>query len=226
MEGQVVKHCSKQQQKCLSSKETIKRYSNKYTKNNTNKPINHHTSIKPTNTQPSDQPFNTQPSDQPFNTQPSDQPFNTQPSDQPFNTQPSDQPFNTQPSDQPFNTQPTDTQTAIGISTNPCEQTFAGPKAFWDPEGKAVADFILSKESQWDVFLTIHSYGHLLLAPWGYTQELPENYPDLVCVWEVWCAGCVWGFMCVRFYVWFSCVLEGIFVWMYISVFVWGYDFV
>ena len=68
----------------------------------------------------------------------------------------------------------------IGSSPIPCSQTYAGPRAFSEPEGKAVADFIMKKFGHWDIFTTIHSYGHYLLTTWGYTKELPPNYADMV----------------------------------------------
>ena len=71
--------------------------------------------------------------------------------------------------------------TEVGTSQNPCAQTYAGPKAASDVETQSVSKFLLSKKGQWDIFNTLHSYGHYLLTPWGYTAKLPPTFKDLVC---------------------------------------------
>lgn len=37
---------------------------------------------------------------------------------------------------------------------------------------------ILAK-SNWQVYLTFHSYGNFWFTPWGYTFKLPHDYHDL-----------------------------------------------
>lgn len=56
-----------------------------------------------------------------------------------------------------------------GSSTNACDETFAGPAAFSEPEVKSLASFLSSKASRYDIYLAIHSYSQLLMYPWGYT---------------------------------------------------------
>ena len=55
----------------------------------------------------------------------------------------------------------------VGSSDNPCTDIYAGPRAFSEPETKAVADFILGHKNQIKMFFALHSYGELWLTPWG-----------------------------------------------------------
>uniref|UniRef100_A0A915L8G2 Peptidase M14 carboxypeptidase A domain-containing protein n=1 Tax=Romanomermis culicivorax TaxID=13658 RepID=A0A915L8G2_ROMCU len=45
----------------------------------------------------------------------------------------------------------------IGASTNPCEEIFSGSNAFSEPETRAIADFILPRQSAFYAFVTLHS---------------------------------------------------------------------
>lgn len=49
-----------------------------------------------------------------------------------------------------------------------------------EPETKAVSSLIESKKKDILCFLTIHSHGQLILLPYGYTQNKPSNYEELV----------------------------------------------
>ncbi len=75
--------------------------------------------------------------------------------------------------------------TAVGASQDPCSNTFAGWTPFSEPECQAVADFLVDAGDRVTVFLTIHSYGQLWMAPWGYTYEFPDDYTELVCILHV-----------------------------------------
>ena len=61
-----------------------------------------------------------------------------------------------------------------GVSTNPCSEIYAGPSAFSEPESRAVRDYILkeNKSKRIKMYLTLHSYGPLILYPWGYDYNL------------------------------------------------------
>jgi len=67
----------------------------------------------------------------------------------------------------------------IGASNNPCSETYAGPAAYSEPEAKAVADFMMTMNGTWELFITLHTYGQLWMAPWGYTKDLPDDYNEL-----------------------------------------------
>lgn len=68
-----------------------------------------------------------------------------------------------------------------GSSPNPCSETYAGPKAFSEPEIKALADYWLANKNKFNILIALHSYGQVLLSPYGHTTEiLPENINDLM----------------------------------------------
>lgn len=52
-----------------------------------------------------------------------------------------------------------------GASHDPCSDTFAGPKGFSEPETLALSEFISTFDNV-KLFLSLHSYGQLLLFPY------------------------------------------------------------
>ncbi|EDW04275.1 zinc carboxypeptidase [Drosophila grimshawi] len=68
-----------------------------------------------------------------------------------------------------------------GASTNPCAEDYAGPHAFSEPEIKAMSEYVCGIRDKLNVMLAFHSYGQLLLSPYGHTKfEFPYNYDDLM----------------------------------------------
>lgn len=65
-----------------------------------------------------------------------------------------------------------------GSSSNPCSDIFAGPSPFSEPETKAMSQYIL-KNGPWDMYISFHSYSQLILLPWGWTTDLPEDYNEM-----------------------------------------------
>ena len=61
-----------------------------------------------------------------------------------------------------------------GSSPYTGDATYRGPEAFSEPEIKNMRDFCNSHEFR--ITLNYHSYGNLLLEPWGYTDELPDDH--------------------------------------------------
>ncbi|MDW8302399.1 MAG: M14 family zinc carboxypeptidase [Bacteroidia bacterium] len=62
----------------------------------------------------------------------------------------------------------------IGSSPNSNDETYRGTAPFSEPETQAIRDFCQSK--QFKIALNYHTYGNLLIYPWGY---LPSYYtPD------------------------------------------------
>ena len=61
----------------------------------------------------------------------------------------------------------------VGSSPDPTEITYRGTSAFSEPETQAIRDFANSRE--FTMWMSYHSYGELLLYPWGY---IAENTPD------------------------------------------------
>ncbi|TMW44837.1 hypothetical protein DOY81_010087 [Sarcophaga bullata] len=68
-----------------------------------------------------------------------------------------------------------------GGSSNPCSETYAGPKAFSEPEAVALAQYLTTIRNKIQIYLAFHSYGQYMLSPYGHTtEEVPENYNDLL----------------------------------------------
>ena len=76
-----------------------------------------------------------------------------------------------------------------GSSGDPCDELYRGPNAASEPETQVVMDYVRAEfpDQRGDdlsdpvpadatgVFLDIHSYGELVIWPWGFTSELPPN---------------------------------------------------
>ena len=65
-----------------------------------------------------------------------------------------------------------------GSSENSCAENHHGPKAFSEVESRISRDVMMEIKDNCKFFLTLHSYGHWLLYPWGYSNDLPENWKD------------------------------------------------
>jgi hypothetical protein len=61
----------------------------------------------------------------------------------------------------------------VGSSPVPSDWTYRGTSAFSEPESQTIRDFCNNRE--FTMWLSYHSYGELLLYPWGY---IAENTPD------------------------------------------------
>lgn len=57
----------------------------------------------------------------------------------------------------------------VGASTNPCNLTYRGAAPFSEPETRAVRDLVLSHN--FELFISLHSYGDFILYPWAHTWE-------------------------------------------------------
>ncbi|CRL07711.1 CLUMA_CG020665, isoform A [Clunio marinus] len=67
----------------------------------------------------------------------------------------------------------------LGASKIPCSDTYAGPSAFSEPETLALETYIASIREKFDVYLSFHSYGHLILYPFGHTIYNITDYEML-----------------------------------------------
>ena len=65
-----------------------------------------------------------------------------------------------------------------GSSSNPSSDTYRGPSAFSEPETRAVRDFVATLPNLVG-FIDYHSYGQLILWPWGYTTNSPPDWVEL-----------------------------------------------
>jgi len=66
-----------------------------------------------------------------------------------------------------------------GSSNNKCTDTYHGPSAFSEPENVNVKNFIETIKDQMIFYNTVHSYSQLVLLPWSYTSELPDDYEEM-----------------------------------------------
>lgn len=67
----------------------------------------------------------------------------------------------------------------VGASDNPCDETYAGPKAFSEVETKSLSKYVTSIKKELKAYLAFHSYSQLILFPYGYTNEHAPNHDDL-----------------------------------------------
>lgn len=61
-----------------------------------------------------------------------------------------------------------------------CSDIYPGTQATSEPEAQAVTYFVGTRLEDFLCFLTIHSYGQLLLLPYGHPNFTAENYNELV----------------------------------------------
>ncbi|XP_030380363.1 carboxypeptidase B-like [Scaptodrosophila lebanonensis] len=66
-----------------------------------------------------------------------------------------------------------------GSSSDPCSDTYGGPQALSEPEVVVLRDLLHTFSGRGKMYLTLHSYGNLILYPWGWTPDLPETVDDL-----------------------------------------------
>ncbi|XP_037552300.1 carboxypeptidase O-like [Nematolebias whitei] len=68
----------------------------------------------------------------------------------------------------------------VGVSFNCSSAIFCGTHATSEPEAQALTDFVKSRKEDFLCFLTIHSYGQLLLLPFGHPNYTATNYKELM----------------------------------------------
>ena len=55
-----------------------------------------------------------------------------------------------------------------GSSGQTCSEEYRGQRAFSEPETAALRKFLLARRGSVLMYLTFHSYGQMILYPWGY----------------------------------------------------------
>ncbi|XP_041937239.1 carboxypeptidase O-like [Alosa sapidissima] len=70
----------------------------------------------------------------------------------------------------------------FGVSTNCCSILYPGPKANSEHETRAVVDFVGARSKDILCFLTIHSYGQMILFPYGHPHIKDPNHDELTAV--------------------------------------------
>ncbi|XP_036068102.1 carboxypeptidase A1 isoform X2 [Oryzias melastigma] len=65
-----------------------------------------------------------------------------------------------------------------GASSNPCSETYHGPRAHSESEVKSIMDFVKT-HGNIKAFISIHSYSQLLMYPYGYTRNPAKDQAEL-----------------------------------------------
>ncbi len=73
---------------------------------------------------------------------------------------------------------------AGGSSNNPCGETFAGTKAFSEPETLSMSNFINTIADRMPFYVSLHSYGQWILIPFGHDNEKIPQYNTYVSVFK------------------------------------------
>jgi len=68
-----------------------------------------------------------------------------------------------------------------GSSSNPCSEIFRGKAAGSSPETESELEFLAPyiAEKRLAAYIDIHAYGGWFLSPWGYTNAIPPDYPEM-----------------------------------------------
>lgn len=81
----------------------------------------------------------------------------------------------------------------IGSSTNACNEVYRGPTPFSEPENQAIRDYVVSlfpdqrgaldgdaaPPNTTGLVISLHSYGQLVLFPWGWSADISPNHSEL-----------------------------------------------
>ena len=67
----------------------------------------------------------------------------------------------------------------VGSSDQPCSETFHGSEPFSEVETRNVRDFVLPRKDQLKHFIDVHSYSQIVITPWGYTSEVPDDWDEV-----------------------------------------------
>ncbi|XP_077370511.1 carboxypeptidase O-like [Festucalex cinctus] len=68
----------------------------------------------------------------------------------------------------------------IGVSFDCCEQIYCGTAPNSEPETQAVTYFVGNRKEDFLCFLTMHSYGQMILVPYGHPNFTAANYKELM----------------------------------------------
>merc|ERR1719450_31342 len=63
-----------------------------------------------------------------------------------------------------------------GASNDPCSELYHGPEAFSAVENAHYRDRILQLKDRLKILYSIHNYSQFWMHPWGWTEQLPEDY--------------------------------------------------
>ena len=72
------------------------------------------------------------------------------------------------------------TFSGVGTSSNPCRDTYHGPRPFSEIEVRNVARYLYKNRRNLIGYMDIHAYSQLWMTPWGYKRAYPKDYTELV----------------------------------------------
>lgn len=64
---------------------------------------------------------------------------------------------------------------SVGTSNSPCSDIYAGNRAFSEIETRVVRDILHDHLSRMALYITMHSFGSMILYPWGHNGGLSHN---------------------------------------------------
>lgn len=70
--------------------------------------------------------------------------------------------------------------TEAGASNNPCSESYGGESPFSEEETRSLSEYFKSISDKLVAYLDFHSYGQLLMFPYGHSAEHVSNYDELV----------------------------------------------
>lgn len=62
---------------------------------------------------------------------------------------------------------------------NECSEVYGGRAAFSEPETRALRNFVTDHQDKIKMYVTLHSYGQLILYPWSYSSKSVSNHKEL-----------------------------------------------
>lgn len=68
----------------------------------------------------------------------------------------------------------------LGSSDDPSRDTYAGPGPFSEIETRSLSAYMMDLADRMEMYLSFHSFGQMLLVPFGNTTEHLANYDDTV----------------------------------------------
>lgn len=66
----------------------------------------------------------------------------------------------------------------VGVSSKPCSQIYPGRSAHSEMEIQALTNYI-SRIENLRLYISLHSFSQVLLLPYGYKSDVPDNHDDL-----------------------------------------------
>ncbi|XP_022818802.1 carboxypeptidase B-like [Spodoptera litura] len=69
-----------------------------------------------------------------------------------------------------------------GYHSEYCRDTFQGTHAFSEPETRVIRDILQENLSRIALYISLHSYGSMIMYPWGHDGSLSHNTPALQAV--------------------------------------------